>query len=770
MPLNVRRLRLWFATAIALLLLVVTGFYLRGYYARYLLARAVQKTEKKLGVNIQTSSEGFTLSKSEGGRTLFTIHASKAQQETSGHAELRDVNIVVYGTSGNRFDQIYGKSFEYDPKTGIVRANGEVHIDLQGVASGEVRPELGPPKELQNPIHLKTSGLEFNRNTGIANTTDTIEFRVPQASGSAVGATYDSHAERLTLHSDIHLQQSGDDGAKLSAREGVITKDPPRIEFTSAHIVRIANDIDAQQLTVYLRPQDNTIEKVLANGNVTAIAHGKSETRAQSQRAEVRVGPANKLQTAVLSGAVQIDSQGDQPMHGTAGRVILDFNGDNRLDKVHALDNVHLVQNPPKNRPQGQSMTLNAQNVDFTMGAPRKAETNGPAQIVLASQTANLAPSRSDRQSTGSPDRQISETTATAGRFIATFDRKGHLNTLVGSPSAKVISSTPGQPDKITTSNVLTLTMSPSGGLAGIVQEGDFRYTEASAKPGQPGSEATAAKAVYDPQTEMFALSGSPRISDAGATTTADHMRINRHTGDALAQGSVKTTYSQIEAQPNGALLATSDPIHVTATSMVAHRNGGTAKYSGGARLWQGVNIVEAPSIDFDRDHRTVVAQGKSGQPVSTVFVQQSQNGKQIPVNVTGERLTYQDSDRQAHFEGGVVLRSSDGTVTADRVTVYLQPRGSDVNSASKPGSQLDRIVADGHVVIQQQTRRGTGNRLVYLAKDASFTLSGGPPSIFDAEHGKVTGDSLTFFSHDDRVLVEGGNSAPSVTKARVVK
>jgi len=247
-------------------------------------------------------------------------------------------------------------------------------------------------------------------------------------------------------------------------------------------------------------------------------------------------------------------------------------------------------------------------------------------------------------------------------------------------------------------------------------------------------------------------------------------MKVNRHTGDAYADGSVKTTYSQIQPQPNGALLATSEPIHVTAASMTAHRNGGTAHYSGGARLWQGSQIVEAPTIDFDRDHRTVVALGKSGQPVSTVFVQQSQNGKQTPVNVTGSKLSYQDSDRQAHFDGNVVLRSADGTVTADKVTVFLQPRGKSASaSADRNAAQLDRIVADGHVVIQQEGRRGTGNKLVYMASDGSFTLTGNSPSIFDAEHGKVTGDSLTFFSHDDRVLVEGGN-APSVTKARVVK
>jgi lipopolysaccharide export system protein LptA len=758
MPLDPRRLRRWLAVAIVLLLIVVGVYYGRGYYARYLLSKLIKHKAQQLGIDIQQSTEGFAYSKSEGGRTLFTIRASKAVQLKAGTAGLHDVNIVIFGRNGKRFDQIYGADFEYEPKTGDVKANGEVHIDLQGTVEGDARPDLAPPKELKNPIHVKTSGLVFNRNTGIAKTDEKIEFRIPQANGSAMGATYDSKANQLTLHSQIHLNREGPDPAQLDAHGGVITKDPTRVELSDARIVRSASDITTQTLTVFLR-SDNTIERVLGSGNVDAVMKGKtSSTHATAARGEVKLDAKNKVRNAELSGGVTIDSSGDQPMHATAGRVLLDFAANGRMDKVHAVDNVKLVQPPPKNRPQGQTTVLTSQAVDFLVNASgqRRAETKGTAQIAMTS-PAGAA--------------NASNTVATSDRFIANFDKKGRLTTLVGSPNAKVVSSTPNQPDKITTSNVLTLSMNPNGGLGSIVQEGNFRYAEAAPKAGQPGSEATAQKATYDPQTETFMLSGSPRVSDAGVITTADRMRINRRTGDAMADGSVKTTYSQLEAQPNGALLATSDPIHVTAASMVAKRTTESARYSGGARLWQGSNIVEAPSLDFDRNTRTVIAQGQAGKPVSTVFVEQGENKKQTPVNVTGQRLTYADSQRQAKFEGGVVMRSAEGTVTADHVTVFLHPRGpASPNTAAKSASELDKVVAEGHVVIQQEQRRGTGNLLTYTAKDGSFKLTGGSPSIFDAERGKVTGDSLTFFSHDDRVLVEGGSNTQSVTKARVIK
>ena len=63
--------------------------------------------------------------------------------------------------------------------------------------------------------------------------------------------------------------------------------------------------------------------------------------------------------------------------------------------------------------------------------------------------------------------------------------------------------------------------------------------------------------------------------------TTANTIRINRATGEALAEGDVKSTYSELKEQPDGALLASSSPIHVTARSMTAHSNPGIALYSG---------------------------------------------------------------------------------------------------------------------------------------------------------------------------------------------
>jgi lipopolysaccharide export system protein LptA len=206
---------------------------------------------------------------------------------------------------------------------------------------------------------------------------------------------------------------------------------------------------------------------------------------------------------------------------------------------------------------------------------------------------------------------------------------------------------------------------------------------------------------------------------------------------------------------------------------MTANRNTGMAVYVGAARLWQDGNIVQAPTIIFNRTERTVQAQADAQHRVATLFVQTDANGKVTPVNVASDQLTYLDQIRQARFVGSVVARMTDGTLTADRATVYLLPRdqkpGSKAPANEPSASHLDHVVADGHVVLIQPARHGQGDHLVYTAADGKYVLSGGSPSIFDAERGTVQGDSLTFYNRDDRVLVESA-PFPPIAQSRVAK
>ena len=356
------------------------------------------------------------------------------------------------------------------------------------------------------------------------------------------------------------------------------------------------------------------------------------------------------------------------------------------------------------------------------------------------------------------------QTAVTAGKFQARFSKVGRLASVHGAPNARITSSNPGQPDRVSSSNTVDASFGASGAFDSIVQQGSVAYLDGARK-------AWAERARYTPADQMLVLIGSPRVVEQGMTTTANTMRLNRSTGEALADGNVKSTYSELKAQPNGALLASSSPIHVTSQSMKAQRSPAVAVYTGNSRLWQDANVVQAPTIEFDRDKRSVIAHRVDAQKVSTALVRTDKNGKTTPVAITSARLVYADSERKAHFDGGVLAKGADLTISSNQMDVFLQARGqAPSNQPNTTAGKVERIVAQGQIVVTQPARRATGQQLVYTAAEDKVLLTGGPPSIFDAEHGKITGVSLTFYIHDDRVFVEGSNSSPTVTQTRVAR
>jgi lipopolysaccharide export system protein LptA len=404
--------------------------------------------------------------------------------------------------------------------------------------------------------------------------------------------------------------------------------------------------------------------------------------------------------------------------------------------------------------------------MDFIVKGGRlleRVETSGPPQIVITQPGSNQ------------------KTVVTAAKFTTKFTEKNRLATLHGEPDAKIVSSrigdskigdskigAPGQPDRVSTSQMLDVIFRPEGGVASIKQAGGVAYVDGTLK-------AWAQRGEYTAADQMLVLSESPRVVDNGMTTTAQTIRMNRTTGDAIAEGNVKSTYSDLKAQPDGGMLASADPIHVTSRSMTAHRSPAVAVYTGDARLWQNANVVEAPTLQFDRDHRSLRAQGSIPQPVSTVLAQVDKSGKATPVHITSARLNYADAERRIVLDGGVTAKGSDTTLAAQQMTVFLRSRSeSQAGTGPATPGQVERIVAEGKVVITQPTRHATGDRLVYTAAEDKFVLtggaSGGTPSIFDAERGKITGDSLTFYRHDDRVLVEGKETSPTVTRTQVAR
>src|SRR3954469_2888194 len=313
MPANTKTLRIAFVAVASVLLAAVIGFY---SYARYRVNRAIKEIPKALGVNVQQVANGFKVSKSEGGRMLFSISADSAVQYKGGQkAELKNARIIVYnrgkGTNDpatDVYDQIYGKQFDYNHETGEVRADGDVLIDLQGKGA----PPSDPATATASPgaLHLKTSGLTFNEKTGIAETDNAIEFALPQGSGSAVGAVYDSKLMSVHLKSDVKLHttpapgKKGSPPATITAANADFFDMPREAILSNVHVEDEykTRTMNTARMTVMLR-DDNTIQSVSTSGGVNGEVSGAENTKMEARNAEVAFGQNNDLKTALLIGA-----------------------------------------------------------------------------------------------------------------------------------------------------------------------------------------------------------------------------------------------------------------------------------------------------------------------------------------------------------------------------------------------------------------------------------------------------------------------------------
>ncbi len=115
-------------------------------------------------------------------------------------------------------------------------------------------------------------------------------------------------------------------------------------------------------------------------------------------------------------------------------------------------------------------------------------------------------------------------------------------------------------------------------------------------------------------------------------------------------------------------------------------------------------------------------------------------------------------------------------TVVSQEAEVKLMPAGVHSNGAggsnAASNSSVDRMTARGQVTVDWPERKGTGDKLVYLSDDGTFTLTGTStvlPHMTDPARGTVTGAALIYHSRDDSVSVEG-DGAKTVTETQSPK
>jgi len=220
---------------------------------------------------------------------------------------------------------------------------------------------------------------------------------------------------------------------------------------------------------------------------------------------------------------------------------------------------------------------------------------------------------------------------------------------------------------------------------------------------------------------------------------------------------------------------------NVLADRMLATRSGQLVHYEGHVRAWQGADVVEATSLDYSGKERRL----SSGSGVVTSHLAPASGipGGSTPsgpassrpgdvvnrkkeqlhaLTVRADHLDFFDEGRKASYRDNVELETESTKLRADRMDVYFQAE------SAPGGSEVERAVADGRVRVTQPGRRATGDHLEYEAAAGRIVMKGGSPALYDEARGFTTGQRLTFFIHDDRLLVDGGEKSRALSQYRM--
>ncbi|MEO6817852.1 MAG: LptA/OstA family protein [Edaphobacter sp.] len=811
---SVERLRVWLLVGAALLVAVIAAFL---GYAHYRAHRFLTELPAKLGIDVMRETNAFTYSQSMGGRTIYTIHAATAVQHKDGKYTLHDVGIVVYGRDSNRADRIYGSEFEYDQKNQVARAVGEVSLDLQAPAPASAQDKRayaaggaggGASDKDERVIHVKTSGLVFMQKLGVAATDKEIEFESGGVTGHAVGADYDSDTGVMVLHSAVKvvgLQQG--QPATLTAARAELNRPEKQLVLTQAKYVLVGGaksgagqTVEAQRMVIHLR-EDGSAERMEAEGAVTLIDGDGG--RVVAPRGNVLLNSESKPQSVVLSGGLRYVA--DEPLGQSQGEAA---EGKASFDKTGRLQHVVLT-GAVKLHEKIRASDASALWSERDLGA-------GMVELALVSDKAGKAQMQ-DAKASGDARLKVVSPTGKPGHVTMTSsDLAADVLTAQFVPvdGVRRISVVHGMGHSslhqvnakgvVTTSSgdSLEVHFKPTVGHAGgttdeissAVQEGNVAMTQTPvSKPGDAKApqqqKATAARAVYDGAAQKLTLTGNVQLAEAGSVLWADRVVLEQQTGDAEADGAVKASY-QLSGKE-------SEPVHVLAARGVFTHDVGLAIFYGAVgrpvRLWQGSSQVEAPVIQFDQKKKDLAAHGAGAgdvMAVHTVLVSARSakagakpgSAKTEVVRVASRELTYSDATRQAEFSGGVQVDSVDGRMRGQDAVVYLQAALKPGAGAKKEapalartsgfmGGGVERIVATGHIRIDQPGRRATGERAVYTASDGMFVMTGtmdSPPQLVDDIQGTVTGTSLRFHAGDESVMVSNGGSSGVEGKPRV--
>ena len=735
------------------LLLVLIAAIVAGVAITYTIQRNTQARNAPASpaalpetLSAQAANWSWEKTDTESGRPLVRVFAKDFRQLAGGErVELDHVTLQLFHKDGKAYDEVKSAKADFDIPGGHLFSDGEVEMTM-GVPADAAKPG--------RLVRIKTSGVRFDSKNGTASTERAAEFKFDRGEGKSVGARYDPATRELHMNSDVSLTWFG---AK---------PEDTRMEVQAGSLVY--KEAESKVLLMPWTKFKRETLSVESGNSVVTIVDGAIQHIETFEARGTDSQPNRKVEFAAEELRMQFNPQGAmQSLAGennarlvstapgaqttvTSKRVDLEFDspGDESVLKKALATTGAVVESKPLPRgdaPMPETRVIRSDVIALYMREKGeeidRVETESPG-------TVEFLPNR-----TGQKKRLLTGERLYMNYGAANQIRSFRAVTVSTRTEQEQVAGRPPLPPALTWSKDLAAEFDEkTGAMQKMEQWDDFRYQEGE-------RQARAQRAALVAPKDEITLTGAARVWDLTGSTAADTIAMNQKSGDFSATGHVNSTRmpeKKKQAQPG--LLSGEEPVHAKADRMHSTGQNSLIVYEGDALMWQGANRLQAARISIDRKLGNVTSEGS----VVSQLLDKSESTKKNAVFtiVRAPRMTYSDKERVAHYSGGAVLTRATTVVTAREIRAVLKP-GED--------SSLDRAVADGAVrIVQttpQRTRTGTSEHAEYYTADARVLLTGGSPELVDTIDGRTRGRKLTYFSNNDRLLVEGAEGQPVESK-----
>ena len=655
------------------------------------------------------------------------------------------------------------KGVRYDHLHQTLEMLSEVNFTLNRV----IRTEEGPTRT--EPVHITSKRGRYSRETQIVRFEDSAQLESESASlsGNLIHAAFSDDGKQIkSLYSQGNSVYRSKDPANARTLLG------DQINFGIAPETGALEHLDVRGNAAFSSSSGGAVQELRASNIHVELDPVKSLPLRLQSRDKVEFKASRDGQDSILTGdnldasfVPQTDQMEKVRVWGgarmlsrkaaeatedelEAEEIRISFTntqGKAVVQELQAERSVKWKSSAKKSKSEGRALSANL--LKLLYGAGDSLESgNASGNVILSGIPTG--------PSSGAQIRRLQADNTQFHFFpkenrLKDFEADGRVSIYYLKPG---VSPDPPQEFQTSSSNMRATFREQDGTADTLSQWNNFVYKEGSRS-------ALAGRGDYKAETEVFVLRESPKIIDESGTTTGEWMEYDRKKQILSVHKKVRSQLrprSTDNGTPFGPSSDSASPSVVTADELQVWNEPARARYSGAVQMLSESGQLQARLLEIfgngekvEAHERVVHRIFRSEEKLQEKKPEDKKPKKKDPlastVLIQSVELRYLKSQNSIFYSGQVSLLSGQVRMSSSSLDAVL---GAD-------GKAIDRAAARGNVVIRESGREARGEMADYFISPGKFVVTGKPAEISDPAKGKSFARRLTFFTADDRLLLE---------------